>query len=139
MLVLCFSATIAAWSWFRPYSWHSDPAARCRVVAAQVKKDRSFYWLDLHLKVRPGESHDLMKPVRLVTAGGREIEPADTTLGGVAGEGTTELWFKFWLEAADFRGPIQLKINDGSLQVRAGSGEPRLGRSDTEIFPSSRW
>ena len=136
---LLVSAGFAAWAWFRPYSWSSDPKARCRMVVAQVKQDREFFWLDLHLKMDAGQTHDLEKPVRLVTASSREIEPADTTLGGNAGEKTTDLWFKFWLERGDFDGPLKLRINDGTLNIRDRSGVPRLGSSGAEIFPTSRW
>ena len=139
IVALLISAGFAAWSWLRPYSWNADPAARSRIAAAQVKQDRSCYWLDLHLKVPNGSQHDLMKPVRLVNSSGREIEPADTTLGGAKGAGTTDLWFKFWLEPADFDGPLKLRINDGLLVVRSGSGVPRLGRSGAEMFPTSSW
>lgn len=136
---LLVSAGFAAWSWLRPYSWQVDPAARCKVVGSQVKKDVSNFWVDVHLEVRPGMTHDLMKPVRLITAAGREIEPADTTLGGKTGGGTTDLWFKFWLEISDLDGPLKLQINDGSLEIRSGSGIPRLGASDLEYFTTSRW
>lgn len=129
----------AAWSWLRPYAWGVDPAARCKVAGAQVRKDASFYWLDVHLKVTPGQTHDLMKPVRLVTSAGREMEPADTTLGGKTGGETTDLWFKFWLESADLDGPLKLRINDGSLVIRSGSRIPRLGNSNLEYFTTSRW
>jgi len=139
MAALLISAGFAAWSWLRPYAWSVDPAANCKVVGSQVRKDASFYWLDVRLKVTPGQDHDLMKPVRLVTSTGRELEPADTTLGGTAGQGTTELWFKFWLEAADLEGPLKLRINDGSLVIRSGSGVPRLGSSNAEYFITSRW
>jgi hypothetical protein len=67
------------------------------------------------------------------------LEPADTTLGGEAGGGTTDLWFKFWLEAADLEGPLKLRINDGWLVLRSGSGIPRLGASNREYFTTSRW
>ena len=113
--------------------------ARCRMVVAQVKQDREFFWLDLHLKMDAGQTHDLMKPVRLVTASGREIKPADTTLGGNADEKTTDLWFKFWLERGDFNGPLKLRVNDGTLGIRDRSGVPRLGSSGAEIFPTTRW
>jgi hypothetical protein len=139
LVVLCLLAGFASWVWFRPYAWNPDPDARCRVVAAQVRQDRSYYWLELHLKPMDGEGHDLMKPVRLVTSSGREIEPADTTLGGKQGGGTTDLWFKFWLEPQDFKGPLWLSINDGRLKIRNGSGVPRLGSAGTEIFPTSNW
>lgn len=136
---LAVATVFAAWTWLRPYAWKVDPAARCTVVGAQVRKDASFFWLDIHLKVTPGQQHDLTKPVRLITAAGRELEPADTTLGGKTGEGTTDLWFKFWLEKVDLAGPLKLRINDGTLVIRSGSGVPRLGRSAAEHFTTSRW
>lgn len=139
MVLLGITTSFAAWTWLRPYAWQVDQAARCKVVGAQVKKDQSFFWLDVHLKVVPGESHDLMKPVRLVTSDGRELEPADTTLGGAAGEGTTELWFKFWLESADLEGPLELRINDGSLVIKSNSGLPALGSSGSGSFTTHRW
>jgi hypothetical protein len=138
-LALIFSLGFAAWAWLRPYDWRSDPKARCRMVAAQVKQDRSYYWLELQLKILAGESHDLMKPVRLVASGGRMLEPADTTLVGDRENGTTGLWLKFWLEEADFAGPLHLKINDGQLKIRSRAGVPSLGRSDAEVFTSSNW
>jgi len=139
VVALLVSAAFAGWTWLRPYAWQVDPAARCKVVGVQVRKDMSFFWLDARLKVTPGQDHDLMKPVRLVTSAGRELEPADTTLGGKTGEGTTDLWFKFWLEQADLNGPLKLRINDGSLVIRTGSGVPRLGSSNSEYFTTSRW
>jgi hypothetical protein len=67
------------------------------------------------------------------------MEPADTTLGGKTGGETTDLWFKFWLETADLEGPLKLRINDGLLEIRSGSGMPRLGASNLEYFTTSRW
>jgi hypothetical protein len=136
---LLVAALFAAWSWLRPYAWGSDPAARCRVSACKVTRDLSFYWLEVHLKMRPGESHDLMKPVSLVTEDGREIEPADTTLAGDKRHGTTDLWFKFWLEPAHIEQPLKLHINDGNLVIRSNHGRLRLGSSNVEIFNSPRW
>lgn len=136
---LLLSAAFAAWGWLRPYAWGVDPGARCKVVGCQVKNDGSFFWLDAHLEVMSGQDHDLMKPVRLITAAGRELEPADTTLGGETGGGTTDLWFKFWLESADMSGPLKLRINDGSLVIRSGSGIPKLGDANVDYFTTSRW
>lgn len=139
LAALLVSSAFAAWGWLRPYSWSVDPAAKCKVVGCQVKKDGSFFWLDAHLKVTPGQAHDLMKPVRLITAAGRELEPADTTLGGETGGGTTDLWFKFWLESADMAGPLKLLINDGPLVIRSGSGIPKLNHTNVDYFTTSRW
>jgi hypothetical protein len=136
---LLLSAAFSAWSWLRPYAWSMDPGARCKVIGSQVKKDASFFWVDTHLKVTPGQTHDLSKPVRLITAAGRELEPADTTLGGQTDGGTTDLWFKFWLDSADLNGPLKLRINDGSLVIRSGSGIPQLGEKNLEYFTTCRW
>jgi hypothetical protein len=139
IVALLVTAVFAAWTWFRPYAWNPDPAARCAVKGAHVRQDHSYFWLDLHLKVSPGQSHDLMKPVRLVTAKGREIEAADVTLAGKKETGTTDMWFKFWLEAADLEGPLSLRINDGSLSIKSRSGMPALGSSKEEFFPNNQW
>ena len=139
IVALLFCSGFAAWTWFRPYAWDVDPAARCKVVGAQVRSDLSFFWVDVHLKVTPGQSHDLLKPVRLRTADGRELEPADTTLSGADGQGTTDLWFKFWLESRDLTGPLVLRINDGTLVLKANPGMPALGSSNLEYFVTNHW
>jgi hypothetical protein len=136
--LLC-STAFAAWTWWRPYAWQVDPSARCHLEAAQVRSDRGFYWLDLHVQVAPGATHDLMKPVRLITGSGRTLEPADTTLGGGPDKETSDLWFKFWLEPSDFDGPMKLQINDGSLIVRSGAEIPSLGSSNLEVFTTHNW
>jgi hypothetical protein len=136
---LLVSAVFAGWVWLRPYEWRADPAARSTIAAAMVKEDHGYYWLHLHLKVTSGESHDLMKPVRLVTAGGRELEPADTTLGGTGESGTTAIWFKFWLEPADIGGALNLRINDGTLTVKSSQSIPSLGPEKEECFATHRW
>jgi hypothetical protein len=123
----------------RPYSWSVDSGARCRIAGVQVKRDLSNYWLDLHLKVDDGKDHDLTKPVRLVTSSGKEHEAADTTLAGDEGKQIGELWFKFWLDTADFDGPLKLRINDGWLEVRTGTGVPPLGGSDFRYYPTRNW
>jgi hypothetical protein len=139
IVALILSAGFAAWSWFRPYAWNSDPAARSRVVGCLVKRDRANFWMDVHARVSEGETHDLMKPVRLVTATGREIQPAETTLGGDDEGGTTDLWFKFWLEPGEIDGPLTLRLNDGALVIKSSSGEPDLGPSGAEYFVTHRW
>ncbi len=136
---LVLSAGFAAWGWFRPYAWNPDASARCKVVGCQVRRDLDYFWLDARLKVIPGQTHDLMKPVRLITSGGREIEPADTTLGSTDGQSTSEIWFKFWLEPGEIEGPLTLRINDGSLVIRANSGLPSLGSSNLKYFTTNHW
>lgn len=132
------AAIFAAWAWLRPYAWRPDPAARCEVAALRVKRDRSNYWVDVHLEVRPGQAHDLFKPVRLVTSAGREIEVADTRFAGDP-RAPTALWCKFWLERADLEGTLALRINDGRLAIKSRPGLPRLGPAEERTFPTHTW
>lgn len=142
--LLLVSAAFAAWTWLRPYQWDSDPQARTRIVGCEVEADHSNFWLTLHLKMLKDEEgrvleHDLMKPVRLVTASGREIEPADTTLAGDKDQPISSIWLKFWLEQEDLNGPVILKINEGELKVRSGSGQPKLSSSGRRHFVTHSW
>ena len=139
MTCLLVSSAFAAWSWMRPYSWRADPAARCTVTETLVTRDHSFFWVDVHLKVNPDMTHDLRKPVRLESAAGKKFEPADTTLVGTPGQGTTEIWFKFWLESADLQGPLTLHLNDGKLMVKSRDGVPDLGSSTYRNFTTNHW
>ena len=136
---LLISTVFAGWSWLRPYAWKEDPGARCKVVGVRVKQDHSYYWVDIHVKMNPGEEHDLMKPVRLSTSPGPVLEPAETTMGGDEQRGTTDLWFKFWLESENIAGPLTLRINDGELLIKKNTGMPRLGSSGFEYFVTNRW
>lgn len=138
LLMLAVASAVAVWQWWRPYDWKSDPAARFAIAHASVSRDHSFYWLDLYLK-RTGEAHDLAKPVRLALADGRELEPAETTFEGDAGDATRALGFRFWLEDRDFAGPLQLRINDGSLRVRQRSGPPVKASKSSAHFTTSDW
>jgi hypothetical protein len=136
---LLLSAVFAAWSWFRPFEWGSDPAARSKVIGVQLTRDGGFFWIDTHLKVSPGETHDLQKPVYLTTAEGLRIEPADTVFGGERGPGTTDLWFKFWLRKEQLAGPITLHLNDGKLSIRAKSGRLDLADKQSKYFSTHLW
>ena len=125
----------AAWSWLRPYAWNPDSAALAKVVGVQVTPDRTFFWVETHLKVNPGKVHDLQKPVFLETSTGSKLEPADTTFGGSEGTGTTDIWLKFWLESKDIAGPLTLHLNDGKLSIKANDGVP----SETKYYVTTHW
>lgn len=137
--LLGLSAVFAIASFLLPYDWKPDPSARFKIVASQVKRDRSSYWLNIHLKKSGKAGHDLMKPVRLVTADGTAHEPADTSFLGEPGLGTTEIWFKFWLEESDLKGPLQLQLNDGILTVKSVGGLPRMSDGSLKTFTTTRW
>ena len=136
---LLLSTAFAMWSGLRPYSWHSDPGARCEVVETLLTRDQSFFWVNVHLKMNPGMSHDMQKPIRLETAGGRKLEPADITLGAQDGREPPEIWVKFWLEATDLNGPLTLHLNDGKLQIKASMGIPKLETSSFKNFTTHQW
>jgi hypothetical protein len=132
------AAGFTAWAWLRPYAWRPDPAAACKVEAVQVRRDRSNYWVHIHLKVLPGQRHDLLKPVRLVTSAGRELEPADTTLAGDPAA-ATELWYKFWLETTDLEGGLTLCLNDGTLSIKSVPGMPELAPTEETTYSTHHW
>jgi len=137
--LLLVSSAFAAWSWLRPYAWNPDPAARCEIVETLVTRDRSFFWVDVHLKINPGKTHDLRQPIYLALASGKKLEPADTTLGGTEGHGTTDLWLKFWLARAEIDGPLDLHLNGGKLRVKDRTGVPSLENAAYRNFTTQRW
>lgn len=130
---LC-AAGFAAWSWLRPYDWSPDPKAPYTIKAAQLKKDRSNAWLDLHLLSRKtGTAPSAIgKPVLRTTAH-PAIIPAEIRLAG------DELWLKFWLDAEDLQGPIQLHFGDSHLRVRTGTQPPALDDQQSRVFTTARW
>lgn len=138
-VLLGLSAVIAAVTWFLPYDWAPDPGARFKIAATQVKRDRSFYWITVHLKKAGEASHDLMKPVRLVTATSHEIEPAYIDFAGAENTGTDEIWFRFWVEDTQAAGPLHLKMNDGTLTVKSSSDMPPIGDAMMRTFTTHRW
>lgn len=139
LLMLAVSSAFAAWQWFRPYQWSGDPAARFEIAHASLRRDHSFFWLDLYLEHRGKAEHDLAKPVALILADGREIEPAETTFEGDAEQGTRSLGLRFWLDERDFAGPLHLKLNDGRLEVRKRSGPPVKAGHPSAHFTTSDW
>lgn len=138
-VMLVVAIGYAGWSWWRPYDWQPDPAARYRITGTGVTHDHGYHWVEIHLRKAGAENHDLSQPVRLVLADGRELEPADTRLGGDPAQGVAELTFKFWLEPGSLGGPLALKLNGGQLRVRNGAGVPALGSSGYRFFNSTRW
>lgn len=84
-------------------------------------------------------SHDLQKPVYLQTASGTQLQPADTTLAGEDGKTTTEIWFKFWLDSPQIKGPLNLHLNDGHLAIKRSAMAPELGTSDFRNFTTNQW
>ncbi len=84
-------------------------------------------------------THDLQKPVRLITAAGRKLEPADTTFGSNVGQATSDIWLKFWLESTDLTSNLSLQMNDGELVVKASKGVPQLANSTSKNFTSNQW
>jgi len=129
----------AAMMWSGNYDSSPDPKARFQVDAVRLESDRSYVWLELHLKKSGTENHDLLKPVRLVTADNIEHEPADTVFAGNPEKGFTDIWFKFWLEKEDLRGVLNLKINDGTLKIKSSEPIPSLSNNKDTIFNSSDW
>lgn len=130
---------VAAKIWSAKYDRDPDPKARFVIVEALVRSDHSYRWVELHLRKSGEADHDLRKPVRLVSADGKEHEPADTTFAGSPEKGFTDIWFKFWLGESDLKDPLNLRINDGTLRVKTNNGLPALGSDGEAAFKSADW
>jgi hypothetical protein len=137
LLVLCLA--FAAWQWLKPYEWNADPEARAKVSFARIERDQSFFWLDVHVKITDQRGHDLKKPVRLILEDGRELEHADITLEGSAAQDIEAISFRFWLDSKDVIGPLNLKMNDGSLLIRKKSTLPQLNPRDFRFHQNTNW
>lgn len=138
-VMLVASAIFAIWSWTRPYQFRPDPDARATIVAASLQRDHSYHWLDIRVRIRPDAEHNLSRPIFLKSQNREKIDPADTTLAGVTGRPIDEIFLRFWLEEGDLDGPLTLHLNDGTLSIRNGSGEPRLRRDGSATFNTHRW
>lgn len=139
LVCLLAASAFAAWSWFRPYEWHPDPTAHCAIEETLLTPDSSFFWVNVHVKLHPGASLDMTKPVLLHTASGKSHTPADITFAGPDGQAPTEIWFKFWLDSPDLTGPLTLRVNDGQLTVKSTSTIPDLGNDAYRNFTTDRW
>ena len=137
LLVLCLG--FAAWQWLVPYEWNANPEARAKINFSRIERDEGFFWLDVHLKISDERGHDLEKPVRLILADGRELEPADTTLEGSALQDIDAVSFRFWVESKDIIGPLYLKMNDGTLLVRKKAEVPDLEPRGIKFYQSANW
>ncbi len=140
-LVLVFLGTLAfsLWAWFRPYEWKPDPAARARIESVELKRDRSYHWVTVHVMSLEEEGIDISKSVVLQVSGGRELLPADTRLEGQAETGFSEAWYQFWLEEKDRSGPFRLGIHDGWLNVSSKESLPLLDDGESKNFTTHRW
>lgn len=125
--------------WTGEYDHEPDPRARYRIEATSLERDRSYIWLEIHLRKNGEKDHDLSQPVRLITANGKEHEPADTKFAGSPEKGFTDIWFKFWLEEADLAGKIDLRINGGTLRVKTNEGAPATRKDGNAVMKSTDW
>jgi hypothetical protein len=125
--------------WTGKYDGDPDPRARYGIEAARLERDRSYVWLEIHLRKNGDKDHDMLQPVLLVTENGRKHEPADTTFAGGPEKGFTDIWFKFWLEDADLEGKIDLRMNGGTLRVKTNGGAPALDKDGKAVMRSADW
>jgi hypothetical protein len=148
LLALGVSVVFALWQWFRPYDWNPDPAARFKVAECIVERDHSNLWLRVFLTPRKGEVMDYSKPIHLLTAGGKQHEPAQMEQVGPEGQGPASsgppekvesIVFSFWLGETDFAGPMKLELNGASLEIRDGNTLPGLAEGSFRVFNSSGW
>ncbi|MCX6845839.1 MAG: hypothetical protein NTU84_04630 [Verrucomicrobia bacterium] len=137
LLVVLGAACFAAWAWLRPYAWRVDPAARCQIEGAEISEDHGYYWVEVFLKTNEGEGFDPTRAVKLETAAGRVLAPADFQLAAQASSERPRL--KFWLEPADIAGRLELRINDGKLVLKSNEGLSQISRSGSQRFTTHHW
>ncbi|MEK7948887.1 hypothetical protein [Luteolibacter soli] len=137
LLAVCLviSLVFAGWTWTRPYEWSHDAKARYHIAYASLDKDRSYYWVGVHLERDGREEHDFHKPVALVLADGRELEPAEFSN---TEEDFQSIDYRFWVEEKDMTGPLRMKLNDGTLTIRKKSGPPPVIDS-IRYFNTANW
>ena len=137
VLAVLGAACFAAWAWLRPYAWQVDSAARCKIEGVEVFEDHGYYWVEVFLKTNEDEGFDPTRALKLETAAGREIAPADFHYAAQAGSERPRL--KFWLESADLAGRLELRINDGKLVLKSNEGLPRIARAGNRRFTTHYW
>ncbi len=138
-VLVVLTTVLAAWVWSSEFDSDPDPKARFEIEGVQLTRDRSEAWLEIHLKKNGDEDHDFRKQVGLVTADGKEHEPAQTTFAGSPEAGFTEIWFKFWLTENELEGGMNLLINGGKLRVKTNSSAPEWDSDGKLVFKSVDW
>jgi len=124
---------------FRGYEKNPDVGALFQTQAVQLKPDRSYVWLNIHVKRSGGQQHDLMKPVRLLMENGEAREPDNMDFAGNPQEGFTDIWYSFWMEQHELKGKLGLKINDGVLKIKETEPVPDLSDGRVRVFKTSKW
>ena len=130
---------LAAFLWSSDFEKDPDPKAFYKIEAARLEADRSFFWLEVHLKKNGEEDLNLEKQPQLVTAEGVSHAPADSTFAGSPETGFSEIWYKFWLEKKDLEGTLKLKINEGELAVKTSQGVPVVKDGKQKVLRSADW
>lgn len=132
-------ASIGAMIWSSGYEKNPDVDALFETQAVQLKPDRRYVWLKIHLKRTSEKDHDLMKPLQLLTADNKQREPDNIQFAGNPEDGFTDIWVSFWMEQNELKGKMDLKINDGVLKIKESEAVPALRGVETKVFKSSDW
>lgn len=130
--------------------WETTGAAadaallRVTVRGAVIERDYGNARLDLEVRVRNDNIHPLrLSPPKVkLLADGREVPPfflpADRP-PEVAPQSTTEVKLRYWLEAADLKGPLVLDVEGDQTPVKSAvdyaldqlaNGEPTVLRGE---------
>lgn len=138
----------AALFWLQPYEWRADPDAGARIRSANLRRDHSFYWLELQLHLNE-DANALPEPLELILPDGSAKKPDRVSMEGTGGidptaesprpAHLTDLGLKFWLEAPELDGPLKLRCGAGTLTVRSRNAAPDLEDGDETTFHHHRW
>lgn len=139
LALLALASVFAGWRLLRPYEWSPDAKARFRIDHVMLKRDHTFYWLDVKLDQNGQAPLDLEQPILLHTANGRQLKPTDPTFSGPDLQHIDTVGLKFWIEESDLAGPMQLEMHGARLALRTGQGAPKLSDGDTKEYSHNSW
>ncbi len=145
LIRLGFALTLVLLTFFlhsvipKNYSKDHDPNALFEIAASRLERDQAFYWLEIHLQKTAETPHNFRQKIILLGPQERTYQAADTKLAGTPETGVTDIWVKFWIEAAALDGYLNLELNNATLAVKEPSSFPELSDKSEAVFHSSNW
>jgi hypothetical protein len=118
--------------WNRPYDRNADDAAY-QISDVSVRRDSSFYWVDVTLK-GPSSPNSSPPFTYLLSATDERIEHADLRVT----EDQRSMMLRFWVEQSKLDAAWALSVNDERLRLKE-AGSISLNDQQQRRYSSPRW
>jgi hypothetical protein len=118
--------------WNRPYDRNADDAAY-QITDVSVRRDSSFYWVDVTLK-GPSSPNSSPPFTYLLSATDERIEHADLRVT----EDQRSMMLRFWVEQSKLDAAWALSVNDERLRLKE-AGSISLNDQQQRRYSSPRW